>query len=286
MGQAWGQQIREIRREKGMTVSALAAQLGVSPPTVRDWESGATRHLSARHRPAVEALGVDTSRLAPPRSRTVDPSVEESAIHPWAAALTRARLSRGLSQRDAAPSLGVSVSTLSKWERGGVRQPAPESVDRLVAWGVPRDLLGAAPDEHGPHPDRPTRRSECPEPDADGERRCPWLSCRHHLGVLRVGRGGRIYLQPEGSALQYACLWDVLEARAADKVRPGGAHPHHMALETIGRVVGVTRERVRQIEEAALAKIREAFPWFAEHLAASAGRGRKRGSKSRVGRAA
>ena len=75
--------------------------------------------------------------------------------------------------------------------------------------------------------ERPRTRGDC----VDGPRPCPWRTCRYHLAdMLR-------------RASEESCALDV-----ADR---GGA-----TLEELGEILGVTRERVRQLEAAALFKVR------------------------------
>lgn len=83
----------------------------------------------------------------------------------------------------------------------------------------------------------PATREECEH----GERPCPYVSCKHHL-YLDVSRKGSIKLNfpdLEPWELPYSCALDAAEA--------GG-----LALEQVARLMNVTRERVRQIEERAL----------------------------------
>ena len=82
--------------------------------------------------------------------------------------------------------------------------------------------------------ERPKTRGDC----LDGYRPCPWAGCRYNL-ALNVSHVGTIKMAPEGDM---SCALD-----AADE---GG-----LTLAEVGRVMGLTRERVRQIEVAALAKL-------------------------------
>ena len=59
-----GARIRTHRARKGLTQAALAAQVGVSAPTIRHWERGnAVRDIYLE--PLARALGVSVSELAP-----------------------------------------------------------------------------------------------------------------------------------------------------------------------------------------------------------------------------
>lgn len=86
--------------------------------------------------------------------------------------------------------------------------------------------------------ERPKTRGDC----KDGARPCPYLSCRFHL-LLDVTPSGSI-------ALPLVDLDDVADTCALDVADRGG-----MTLEAVGSLLGVTRERVRQIEVKVLAEI-------------------------------
>lgn len=96
------------------------------------------------------------------------------------------------------------------------------------------------PEEHDASA-RPRTRGEC----IDAPRPCPFVSCRHHL-YLDVASNGSIVLnfpELEPDQLVATCSLDL----AGDDGR---------TLEEVGEVLHLTRERVRQIETAALAKLR------------------------------
>jgi len=87
----------------------------------------------------------------------------------------------------------------------------------------------------------PTTRGEC----RHGPRPCPYVTCRYHLG-LDVTRGGSVYMPwPQMDP------WEVPETCALDAAEQGPR-----TLDEIGALLNITRERVRQIQAAALAKIR------------------------------
>jgi len=89
--------------------------------------------------------------------------------------------------------------------------------------------------------DRPRTRGEC----AEGPRPCPFVSCRHHLYVDVSTRTGAIKLNfPDLEA------WDIGESCALDVADRGGA-----TLEDVGAIMNLTRERIRQVEVSALAKL-------------------------------
>lgn len=82
----------------------------------------------------------------------------------------------------------------------------------------------------------PVTRGDC----LDGPRPCPHTTCRYHLQEApRRGRGRRLTDLPAGG-----------ETCALDLADRGG-----MTLEEVSEVLGVVRERVRQIEDQALDKL-------------------------------
>lgn len=89
---------------------------------------------------------------------------------------------------------------------------------------------------------RPQTRGEC----VDGPRPCPWVSCRHHLYMDT--EGGNLHVSRPTTDLQdmkETCSLDVADER-------------ERTLEEVAALMGLSRERVRQIETRALKKIREA----------------------------
>jgi hypothetical protein len=89
--------------------------------------------------------------------------------------------------------------------------------------------------------ERPRRREDC----AQGPRPCPHVSCRHHLYLDVNPQTGTIKLNfPDLE------VWELEHSCALDVADQGGT-----AIETVGDFMNVTRERIRQIETQALAKL-------------------------------
>ena len=92
-------------------------------------------------------------------------------------------------------------------------------------------------------PERPQTRADC----LKGPRPCPWFSCRHNL-YLDIRNDGVVRhnfpLGPE--SMLATCALDLAE----DGPR---------TLDQVSILMGMSRERVRQIEERALVKLRFAI---------------------------
>lgn len=90
---------------------------------------------------------------------------------------------------------------------------------------------------------RPRTRAEC----AAVPRPCPFVACIHHLYLDVSRQNGSIKLnfpdlEPDELPANGSCALDV-----ADK--------HGSSLEDVGRLVNLTRERIRQIEMKAFARL-------------------------------
>src|SRR5580658_9981656 len=89
--------------------------------------------------------------------------------------------------------------------------------------------------------DRPVTRADC----ANGERPCPFVSCKHHLFLDVSARTGAIKLNfPDLE------VWEMSETCALDIADRGGT-----TLEEVGAIMNLTRERIRQVEVKGLAKL-------------------------------
>lgn len=99
--------------------------------------------------------------------------------------------------------------------------------------------------QEGVTTERPKTRGECPT-----KRPCPFVSCQYHL-YLDVTDHGSIKYNFHGRA-----PWELNESCALDIAEE---HPDGKPLSHIGKHFGLTRERIRQIEVAALKKIRKEY---------------------------
>ena len=89
---------------------------------------------------------------------------------------------------------------------------------------------------------RPATRGEC----AGGQRPCPFVSCRYHLALDVAPRNGSIKLNHP--SLEIDEMPDTCALDVADR----GAHNG----EQVAAYLNITRERVRQVADVALAKLR------------------------------
>lgn len=89
--------------------------------------------------------------------------------------------------------------------------------------------------------ERPLTRGDC----EGGARPCPWVSCAHHLYLDVLPSGSIKFNFPELEP------WELRETCALDVADRGGE-----TLEAVGRLLSLTRERVRQVEQVACRKVR------------------------------
>lgn len=107
-------------------------------------------------------------------------------------------------------------------------------------------------------PERPKTRGDC----VSGPRPCPWVSCRHHLGVDVLGtevreRAGWDEVDALGRPLRPSCSLDVAD---------DGPQP----IEPIARALGVSARRVDQLLKRAVRRAWSRAPHgdIREHLLA------------------
>jgi transcriptional regulator with XRE-family HTH domain len=113
-----GEGVRKRRLDLGLSQRELAAELGVTEDTVRNWESGRTVSPPVRYVPAlIRLLGSD------PHPSAGTPGEQILAL--------RRRL--GLTQRALARLAGVDPRTVARWEAGR-REPAADWVKRVAEY--------------------------------------------------------------------------------------------------------------------------------------------------------
>lgn len=127
-----GQNLRTLRRKRGMTQDDLAKGIGVSVHSVRGWEAG-------RHEPAETNIaklnvlfGADPigSGDATPKGGSERPfAVTELRVD--GAALRRARQMANMSQATAARETGLNKGSISRYEHGKV-MPSDDALTALA----------------------------------------------------------------------------------------------------------------------------------------------------------
>jgi DNA-binding transcriptional regulator YiaG len=75
VGQSLGVQLQRLRKQRGLTMSQLAEQLGVSKPTVWAWEQGKARPVQGRIEALAQALGVAPSEMLTGRTTSILPDL-------------------------------------------------------------------------------------------------------------------------------------------------------------------------------------------------------------------
>ncbi|MBI4467752.1 MAG: helix-turn-helix domain-containing protein [Acidobacteria bacterium] len=109
-----GDHIRNRRRDLGLLQREVAAQIGVDPDTIWNWESNATTPALTLIPRVINFLGYVPFVLA-------GSLTEKLALF---------RKTRGLSIRQLAGELGVDPSTLAGWEAGR-HKPERKFLDRI-----------------------------------------------------------------------------------------------------------------------------------------------------------
>ena len=90
--------------------------------------------------------------------------------------------------------------------------------------------------------EKPKTRAEC----AEGARPCPFVSCKYHLYLDVQPRTGAIKLNFPDLDVE-----DMNESCSLDIADRGGT-----TLEEVGAIMNLTRERIRQLEVRAMAKVK------------------------------
>jgi hypothetical protein len=106
-----------------------------------------------------------------------------------------------------------------------------------------------------PLPIRPVTRGECKAV----ARPCPYASCKYNLDHEDLPLKGRREGLTGIRYLRQLADRDRSESCALD-VADRGPQP----LDHVGALMGVTRERARQIEASGMAKMGEKIDWFGE----------------------
>lgn len=138
---SWESKLIQLRRAKGWTQAELAERVGVTPRTVRWWESGNRMPRLNQAAALARVLGVDLGVLQPPQPQ------QEQVHANWQNKLIRFRRGKAWSQAELAAKVGVTLRVIQNWEAG--RLPRLDDATRLA------DALGVSLDDLRTH-DKPT----------------------------------------------------------------------------------------------------------------------------------
>lgn len=136
-------------------------------------------------------------------------------------------------------------------EEAPARRPRgkTQSVKRLSKGKLEAGRIAANADLEGLEFTRPKTRGDCLQGE-NAQRPCPFLSCRWNLGLDVNPENGAVKVNfPDANG---EVNWDAMpESCALDVADRGG-----ITLEEVGEIVGIVRERVRQIETKCLGKVK------------------------------
>ena len=141
---SFAEQLRRLRRERGLTQEGLARRLGLTPSAIFHYEVGHNHPSPQRLPELARVLAVSEEELAPllpPRPATSTP---------FGRAVRELRERRGWNQRQLASRIGCTASLISDYEVAGTH-PTPENLGAVAAaLGVPRRRLRALVAERAP----------------------------------------------------------------------------------------------------------------------------------------
>mgnify|MGYP001610560209 CR=1 FL=1 len=97
-----------------------------------------------------------------------------------------------------------------------------------------------------PSVERPKTRGDCLPGGSNEQRPCPCASCKYHLSIDVDPVSGGVKVNFPGLDAD-----ELRETCALDVAARGG-----VTLDVVGRLLGITRERIRQIENKAALRLR------------------------------
>lgn len=174
---ALGKRLHAARINAGLTQQWVSERLGVTPQSVRNWESGRSEPAGVTVDRLATLYGVLPARLTgqapeePPEDGEQSPD-QRVGVEPRL--LQEARSTSGLSQAEASEQAGVSIVSLRRYEQGTVR-PTRAMMMRLaliyekpVAW-FHLDSGQGQPEPELPSMDRAMRAYLLAQPDLSPE---------------------------------------------------------------------------------------------------------------------
>lgn len=164
-------------------------------------------------------------------------------------------------QQSCKPCFYASLRKTDKAPRGSRRRAGVRPVTILMRRFPKKEMERLRlmyPESDAALYQRPVTRGDC----AGSEGPCPWVSCKFNLYLDVNTRNGNIKLNfPDRE------VWEVPELCALHIADRG-----ETTVEDIGALTNLTRERIRQVEDAALAAMKASSPHMAAHLDESSDR--------------
>gem|GEM_PF-1171112 len=146
------EKLRRTRVAAGLSRPELAERIGADASIVKSWETRGVRPTVSNLSRVADALGLSVGDLYQP-----DATTEGS--------LADLRIAAGLNQRELAQQLGVSQSSVTRWEGGRARPTWEEITHYAAALGVTRIELADAIDTTAQQHGNPSVRQKDPGPN-------------------------------------------------------------------------------------------------------------------------
>lgn len=153
-------------------------------------------------------------------------------------------------------------------KRVGFHSPPPRKADgcftRTSKTLKPKPLTQEEKEEYSKELWHLSRRKRTMESCPPAEDFCPYVSCSMHLYLEVNSRGNVQFNFPD---LEVWELEETCALRVYDKyIHEMDGNRGRLPLRVIGRLLNLTRERVRQIESKAISKVREDFAHLEEQV--------------------
>jgi hypothetical protein len=105
--------------------------------------------------------------------------------------------------------------------------------------------------------ERPRTRGDCLPGGINAARPCPWVSCKYHLATDVNSWTGAVQINTDPTEMEHSCSLDVAEHGLDRSGRTLDGYQTETGLTAIADLLGVSRERVRQIEAKAMRRLVE-----------------------------
>jgi transcriptional regulator with XRE-family HTH domain len=135
------EEIRGLRKDRGISQAALGAQLGVTQATISNWESGKSAPSDVQQAALSRELGVTGKESGSSRASAPE------AYGDW---LNKTRIEKGLSRAELAAKAGISSPQIFNLETGRTANPRPSTrkkLERGLGVDAPEALVEAVEQE-------------------------------------------------------------------------------------------------------------------------------------------